>query len=103
MVSVLQIHVTQPTGDVLVFLTGQVEFDMKYEIVLDALELQLSVSGALELFSGWTRKVSGLTTAQKYLNVSLLFFSEFLCFFFRKKLKHVARCSKIDAGGWDQR
>jgi len=25
-VSVLQIHVTQPTGDVLVFLTGQVEF-----------------------------------------------------------------------------
>lgn len=27
MVSVLQIHVTQPTGDVLVFLTGQVEFD----------------------------------------------------------------------------
>lgn len=26
-VSVLQIHVTQPTGDVLVFLTGQVEFD----------------------------------------------------------------------------
>lgn len=27
MVSVLQIHVTQPTGDVLVFLTGQVKFD----------------------------------------------------------------------------
>lgn len=33
-VSVLQIHVTQPTGDVLVFLTGQVLFDISDGILL---------------------------------------------------------------------
>jgi len=33
-VSVLQIHVSQPLGDVLVFLTGQEEIDAAHEMLL---------------------------------------------------------------------
>ena len=34
-VSVLQIHLTQPDGDILVFLTGQEEIEISYEILTE--------------------------------------------------------------------
>ncbi len=34
-VSVLQIHLTQPDGDILVFLTGQEEIETSYEILTE--------------------------------------------------------------------
>ena len=44
MVSVLQIHVTQPRGDCLVFLTGQEEIETANEM------LQVSIIFALKVF-----------------------------------------------------
>lgn len=49
-VSVLQIHVTQPTGDVLVFLTGQVPF---YISGRDFVEESCQLSFSITSFQFW--------------------------------------------------
>jgi len=48
-VSVLQIHVTQPLGDVLVFLTGQDEIDAAHEMLLVCCWFASTRSSSLQL------------------------------------------------------